>query len=558
MLSRIKVLRILAAVAIGLLLAILIGTVRALPPERIEQLSTGMAGIGWLFGGAALLILTAIALVFWWRPRVRTLVIAAAILAATGATAAYLFRIEGFYGNLVPLFVWRSSPTAEQQFTDYLESQKKADERAASNAVPVKLVETPHDYSGFLGPNRDGHVHGVRLARDWQAHPPKELWRHPVGLGWGSFAIVGDFAFTQEQRGSDETVVCYELRTGRERWAHGDPVRFSGSHGHGPRATPTVAAGRVYTMGGTGLVNCLDASNGRVVWQKNMLPVGSEPGAGNLLWGMAGSPLVLGDEVIVTPGGGPGRSVVALNCSDGSPAWSGGDDPAAYASPILAEIAGVPQIVSFQGAGLAGYEWGRGALLWRQPWVTQGEQMVNVAQPLAVEPFGPPGKNERFFAVSSGYGVGAGLFRVAFEKNEWRVSEIWRNKLLRSKLSNFVAVGNCLYGLDDGTLACLDLKTGQRLWRDGRYGHGQILRVDDLLLIQAESGEIALVEPAPSERREVARLTALDDKTWNHPALAGNVLLVRNDRDAAAFELPTEKIADLPLVSLVHWLNKHL
>lgn len=530
--------RIGAAIAVGLCLAVAISVVQAL---LTRHLLVGLDSLWWFFGGAMAAAIATGALVLWLRPRRRTLAVAAAAVLAAGLAACAMFRLDGFYGNLFPRVVWRWSPTAEQRLAAYQQRRAQSGQTLLGKLPPGTLAPTEHDHPGFLGAGRDGVVRGVHLDRDWRARPPRELWRHPVGRGWGSFAVVGDFAVTQEQRGPQETIVCYDVRSGRERWTHGDAVRFSGPHGDGPRATPTIAAGRVYAIGATGLLTCLDGATGRLIWQQKVLPNPDEGSQSehNLSSGMAGSPLVVGDLVIVSPGGAPGRAVLALHAGDGSLAWSGGDDPAAYSSPMLVSLGGVRQILSFNGAGLRGVDAANGNPLWLHPWVvTQGEKAVNIAQPLMVAPFGPPAWNAGCVLVSSGYGLGVALLRVTRENGAWRTAEVWRNKNLKSKMSNFVVLGQNLYGLDDGVLVCLDVRDGRRLWKRGRYGHGQMLLVKDLLLIQAEGGDVVLVEATPDEHRELAKLKAMDDKTWNHPTLAGRVLLVRNDNQAVAYELP--------------------
>ncbi len=256
---------------------------------------------------------------------------------------------------------------------------------------------------------------------------------------------------------------------------------------------------------------------------------------------MSGSPLVVQDRVIVTPGGEPGRAIMAFACRDGGLAWSSGDDPAAYASPALVRLAGETQLLSFNGAGLRGSALTDGRPLWLFPWITQGErQRVNVAQPIVVTRTETSAPQEGFVLVSSGYEMGTALLRVSVDQGNWQVAEVWHSRALKSKMSNFVVRDGYIYGFDSGILTCLDLRDGQRMWKRGRYGHGQLLLVNDLLLIQAETGEVVLVAATPEEHREMASLTALSGKTWNHAALAGNILVVRSDREAAAYELPEQ------------------
>jgi outer membrane protein assembly factor BamB len=533
-------------VALGLLLGMCVVTWQAADAEVWQRLANGLGAMLWLVPvGLACLGLLLWLLVFSKIDRrVRFCLGGAALLLGGGAAA--LLRFDSFSGSLVPQFAWRWSPAAGQGVALFPidpsgspsgDAATDADSEAGADDGSVdRMSVSKHDYPGFLGADRTGMIDNVRLARDWDRRPPRELWRHPVGMGWSGFALAGECAVTQEQRGSDETVVCYELRTGRERWVHRDATLFTGAgiHGDGPRATPTIHRGRVYALGATGFLNCLDGSSGRLLWQSKVLP---DPGKDNLVWGMAGSPLVVDGKVIVSPGIRPGRSVMAFDLESGQPVWSAGDDPAAYSSPQYVHLGGEPQILVFNGAGLAAHNPTSGRPLWNFPWVTQGVSMVNVAQPLILTGAALGTRNDAVL-ISSGYGEGCALLMIRQGPDGRVVNEIWRNKLLKSKFSNVVSRGPFVYGLDDGVLVCLEAQGGKRRWKQGRYGHGQLLLAGDLLLVQAESGDVVLVEPSPDALHELGRLSALSSKTWNHPALAGSLLVVRNDREAACFELP--------------------
>ena len=345
-------------------------------------------------------------------------------------------------------------------------------------------------------------------------------------MGWRS---------PKKQRGELETVVAYDAGTGDEVWVHGDEIRFEDEHGDGPRSVPTYHNGRIYSIGATGLLNCLDARTGQLVWQQASLDA---PDKNNLLWGMCGAPLIVGENVIVTPGGGESQAIKAYRCDDGTPVFSKGDDPTAYASAAFVELGGVPQFLCFNGAGLRGFS-SEGDPLWLFPWITQGEkQRVNVAQPIVVP--SPEGDEKAgYVLVSSGYGVGIALVRIsATDTGEWQAEPVWTSKSLKSKMSNFVVHDQFIYGFDNGIFACVDLADGRRVWKRGRYGHGQVLLVGDKLLVQTESGEVVLLQATPDGHRELGTLDALADKTWNHAALAGDLLFVRNDREAACYRLP--------------------
>jgi outer membrane protein assembly factor BamB len=390
-------------------------------------------------------------------------------------------------------------------------------------APPARAVSFPQ----FLGPTRSGVVPGVRLARDWSARPPRLVWRKPVGAGWSGFAIDRGVAITQEQRGPQEMVVAYDLLTGTPLWSHGDAVRYdSVIAGDGPRATPTISGRYVAALGSTGLLNVLDFRTGRRVWSKD---IAADNDAPDPEWGRSGSPLVLDGKVIVSAGGPGGRSLVAYDLRTGARVWSGGDDGVGYASPTVLTLLGRPQIVISNRETLAGHDPETGAVLWSQKWVRE----PTVAMPIRIA--------DDLVLGSTGYGIGSKLVRLtAGPDGTIAPSLAWESPRLKAKFTNPVLHDGFVYGLDDGVLVCLDVSTGERRWRAGRYGHGQTLLVDGLLLVTTEDGDIVLVEATPAAHRELSRITAFDAKTWNPPAVAGPYLLVRTDKQAALYELAVE------------------
>ena len=461
-------------------------------------------------------------LLFFSRLRWRIRLLAFGVVVLIILLSTTLFRVKGFSGDLVPLLEWRWS--------------EKTAESLMGNA-PTTPGAFSKAYPQFLGPHRNGTVQGIKLARDWSKRPPQLLWRQPIGAGWSAFAVVGSSAITQEQRGEYEMVVCYDLKSGREQWSHSDHDRYEATPaGVGPRATPTIVEDRVYTLGATGILNCLDLTTGERIWSEDIL---YDNGAELASWGISGSPLVLDDLVVVSAGGRDGKSLVAYHKDTGERVWRAGSDPAGYSSPLITTLAGIPQILIFNFASVVAHNPNRGQVLWRHPWPNTTEC---IAQPVPL-----PG--DRLF-VSSGYGIGCKLFQIVRdEDNQLKAALMWETPRLKAKFTNVVHRDGYIYGLDDGVLVCLDLVDGQRKWKRGRYGHGQIILVDDpdgvknqngLLLVSAESGDVLLVEVNPNESKELARFPALASKTWNNPALAGQYLLVRNDREAACYELPLE------------------
>lgn len=415
--------------------------------------------------------------------------------------------------------------------------------QAAPAGKPATVVwrETPHDYPKFLGTGPWAEARGVRLETDWDAHPPRLAWKQAIGAGWSGFAVVGDYAITQEQRGDEELVVCYEVATGEVAWTHADPVRWdppgSGALGGvGPRATPTVHEARVFTHGATGIVNCLNARTGERLWSHDTL---DQHETENVMWGKAGSPLVVDDQVIVSVGAAE-ASLVAYDIATGEVAWTAGGRRSSYATPVLAELAGVRQILVVNEDAVTAHRAEDGAVLWEHPWLGSSDTNASSSQPVPV--------GDDRVLLSKGYGEGAELIAIAMgEDGRLSSTTVWKNQaVLRTKMCNVVVRDGYAYGLNDGILQCVDLATGESQWKKRRtpkFGHGQIMLVGDVLLALSELGEVILAEASPRRYRELAAMQAIEGVTWNNPALAGRWLLVRNAEQAACFELP---LRDLP------------
>ena len=449
-----------------------------------------------------------------WRVRLAGLLLLA--LLVFGLTR--LLRFDGaINGSGTPVVVWKWKPKR----TGNIGALKMIAPPEATN-LETGIVED----SGYLGPARNGVLEKVSLNPDWTSHPPQQLWRQPIGLGWSSFAISGPRAFTQEQRGENELIVCYQVASGSILWAHTNHVRFSETMGgDGPRATPTVSGGRLYALGGTGILDCLDAASGKLLWSRDTL---KENGLPNLVFGKACSPLVFDDLVVVNGGETNGPTLLAYHLNDGSAAWRAGSDKASYSSPTLVTLAGRRQIVSINGGSVTGHDPACGAVLWSYAW---SGDWPKCAQPIALP-------TDRLFVAAS-FNAGSVLLQIsAAPDGKLSVAEKWKNRHMKSEFSNIVTRDGFAYGLDDGILACIDLATGERKWKDGHYGHGHVLLVGDLLLVQTEQGPVAVVEAKPTGFREMANFPALQSKTWNVPVVAGDCLLVRNDQDAACYKLP--------------------
>ncbi len=508
--------------------------IRWWPAKIILLLDIGFVGWVWVFFDGirqytmmgtimaqiiALLLLT-IWLLFGSRLRWKT-----RLLAFTGAAFIlwlffFLFPVKEITADFVPTLGWRwaTSKSLQTESLDIKNSVEFGDQSTA----------TDFNYPQFLGSARNGKISGIKLISDWETRPPKQMWRQPIGEGWSGFAVVGDFAITQEQREEKELVVCYDLKSGKIYWQHSEVARFDSVAflgGIGPRATPTISDGRVYALGGSGILNCLDLKDGNQIWVKNII---NENNAQLIEWGVAGSPLVLDSLVVVSPGGTNGHSLVAYHRDTGEQIWSAGNDRAGYSSPLVTTIAGIRQILIFNWDNVVAHAPNTGEILWQFPWTGNTQR---VAQPVILS-------GDRVF-ITSGYGVGSKLLKINKDMNgNISPTLLWKSNRMKAKFANVIAIDEFIYGLDDGILACIDLKAGKRQWKKGRYGHGQMILVDNLLLITTEKGDVVLVEPSPEEHKELARFSAIEGKTWNNPALAGPYLLVRNGQEAACYELP--------------------
>lgn len=398
----------------------------------------------------------------------------------------------------------------------------------AAASVPAQSPTPARDpvasWTDFRGPARDGVYRQRAVAATWPAGGPRLLWKQPIGEGHASFVVAHGVAYTIEQRRDREVVSAYDTATGRERWTNGWDAFFSESlGGDGPRATPTYADGILYALGAAGELRALRADSGTVVWRTNIL---RDAGAENLQWGMSASPLIVDGKVIVQPGG-RGASMVAYGVSTGQVVWKALDDMQAYVSPVLVTLAGRQQIVTITGNRAIGVSIDDGSLLWSYPWAT--DNAINVAQPIVLGP-------SRLF-LSSGYGKGAAAIEIAPGGERFDVTTLWQHIRMKNKLSSSVLLDGHIYGLDEGILACVEAATGRLAWKGGRYGHGQLLLAGDRLLITTETGELALVHATPAGHQELARVPGIEGRTWNVPAIENGILLVRNAREMAAFDV---------------------
>lgn len=456
-----------------------------------------------------------------------------------------LLLLVGFYARLLPVEAEMDGDAGivgwrwRWEEPDVKLNLPQAGRGAPTPVIPESEPTTAansNDYPGFLGGNPWPEVDHVQLAEDWSTDPPQELWRRSIGAGWSGFAVAGRVAVTQEQRGPNELVVAYDVATGEPLWYHSDPVRWDPDGGGalggiGPRATPAIDQGRVYTHGATGTLNCLDLETGEAVWSIDTL---AEHGANNVVWGKAGSPVILDDLVLVSVGGKANQSLVAYEQQTGDVAWSAGVRQSSYATPAVMMLAGKRQIVCVNENSVTAHDAEGGQVLWEHPWPNDSGSNAAASQPL-------PAGEDRVW-LSMGYGVGAQLIYVSQDQGKWKAKLLWKRPVLKTKLTNVVLRDGYAYGISDGRFfQCVEIETGKSVWRERRsprFGHGQILLVQDHILVLCESGEVVLIRATPEGYEERGAFAAIEGVTWNNPALSGDRLLVRNAEEAACFVLP--------------------
>jgi outer membrane protein assembly factor BamB len=533
--------------------ALILMVVAVAAARMLVDPSISGAGQGMLVYGLSLPVMM-FALTVWAAAtrnlQTRTRRIALAVTVVVACLPFLVTRTDGV-GGPNPIH-WRWTPTAEEILlaqgeepvtplppapapaeppkieTPAAPVEKKPDtakaEPAPSPAPPASVAPRPAEWPGFRGPLRDGVVRNIQINTDWTASPPSEIWRRPIGPGWSSFAVRGDLLYTQEQRGEEELVSCYRVSTGEPVWRHRDPVRFYESNGGaGPRATPTIHEDRVFAHGATGILNALDAQTGKLLWTRN---AAADTRREVPYWGIASSPLVIDNLVIVAAA----STLAAYDVATGNLKWQGPRYGGGYSSPHRVTLDGVEQVVLLGGPGAISVNPADGTVLWIHEWA---------AGPMVQPAITDNGDILVNHVVATG-GVATRRLRVTKGPDGWKQEELWTSNGLKPNFNDFVVHEGHAYGFDNNILAAINLETGQRVWKGGRYGNGQLVLVQDsdVLLVTSEDGELALVSATPDKYTEIAKIRIFESKTWNHPVIVRDLLLVRNGEEMAAFRLP--------------------
>lgn len=505
------------------LFGFLLVCVEAALAARFSHRSIGPFGI-WM--GVVPLMASLIVIWFFLAKRLalRWVRAGAALVATVTLGSSLLARVDGADSSLRTKRHWRWTPTTEEQFLANTRSLPAAAGRPQPGPG-ASLEPSALDWVAFRGKDRDGVVHGTTIATNWTEHPPKLVWKHGVGPAWSSLIVVGNRLFTQEQRGEKELVVCYDAGSGAEVWAHEDMTRFDEPvSGPGPRATPTFAGGRLYALGGTGRLNCLETGTGRVVWTRD---IKEDSGAPVPMWAFASSPLVSEQLVIVHAGGEAGKGLLAYRAASGELAWAVPAGLSSYSSPQLTTLAGVPQCLMLHDSGLTAVDPATGKKFWQTGLAIKNSPRSG--QPRLV------GGNQLLVAALGG--LGCSLVEVSRKGDDWTVSSKWDTRELKPEFPDFVVHQGHAYGFDVALFCCLELANGKRTWKEGRYGRGQVVLLADqgALLISSETGELILLAADARAHNELGRFQAVEGKTWNHAVVRGDRLYLRNAQEMACY-----------------------
>lgn len=448
--------------------------------------------------------------------------------AALGFGAWNLVRSEGVTGDFVVEFKPRWTVPAEK---DYLSSRKASTNGETSSSPESPPESTSPESNGapwpeFRGPNRDGTVAEVVLNEDWEKSPPELLWKRAIGPGWSSFAVAENHLFTQEQIGDEEAVICLNADTGDTLWTFSAKGRFAEEMGGiGPRATPTYHSRQIFAVGADGMVVCLDAQNGKEKWRRELKEDAQRTPP---TWGFSSSPLIVDDLVVVHAGGAGDKGIFAYDQADGSIRWQAASGDHSYSSPQKGTFNDVSGILMATNDGLQFLDPKDGSTIWNHEWKIATYRAVQTVV------------NGNSIYVASSMGNGIRKLDVSFADGTWKVESDWTSRDLKPDFNDMVSYQGALYGFDATIFGAVSMDTGKRLWKKGRYGAGQVLLLSESgqMLVAAENGELVLLRASQEKLDEVARIPAIESKTWNHPVVVKDRIYLRNSQQAACYKLP--------------------
>ncbi|MCG8608703.1 PQQ-like beta-propeller repeat protein [bacterium] len=382
-----------------------------------------------------------------------------------------------------------------------------------------------HDWPQWLGPNRDGLSSEKGLLKSWPADGPTEIWRTKIGDGYSAISVVSDRLYTMYATGSEERLVCLNAQSGQELWRfRTDGSVWVDQWGNGPRSTPTVDNNVVFVVGAKAKLYAVNAKTGKQIWGHDLV---SSYDAKIPTWGVATSPLVYENLLVVDVGGKNGNGLVAFNKSTGKVEWKSKTSMPGYSAPIAVRVGGVDQILAFTGTALLSVSPATGARYWNYSWRTNYD--VNAATPVFIAP-------DRVF-ISSGYGKGAAVLKINTDDGSATVDEVWKSRVMRNHFGSSILLDGHLYGFDESTLKSVDVNTQETKWAKRGLGKGSLIFADDHLIVLSDKGKLVLAEATPKDYVEKASAQVLKGRCWTVPTLAGGKLYVRNQKEMACYDI---------------------
>lgn len=401
------------------------------------------------------------------------------------------------------------------------------------HAEPIAAqTDAKGEWPQILGPQRNGLSSETGLLDRFPEDGPKEVWRVPGGVGMSGLAISRGRVLTLVQRKEEQWLISLDVKSGEQIWQTPLAPEYQNAMGNGPRATPAIAGEHVFVFTGEGILSAHQFEDGKQLWSHNVL---KELSGKEAEYGMACSPLVVGDQVIVTAGAAKG-TLVAFDTKSGKQLWTAGKDPAGYSSPALLNVGGRKQIVAFTGNSALGVDPAKGSVLWRYPFKTNFD--CNITTPLEI-------KGNVF--LSSGEDHGSVLLNLKPKADTFEISEVWSSlgnkSVLRNEWQTSMLLDGFLYGMDNvggagpiTHLTCIDAATGDRKWQQARFGKGNLIAADGKLFISTMKGELVLVRANPERYEELSRATVLGS-TRQAPALSNGRLFLRDDKEIVCLDV---------------------
>jgi outer membrane protein assembly factor BamB len=396
-----------------------------------------------------------------------------------------------------------------------------------SNAVRGQST----DWAQWGGPHRDFKSDVKGLAASWPATGPRRLWSRELGDGYSAIAFAGGKLYTMYRSGEQDVVVAMDAATGKTVWEYRYDAPFTSEYelmqGPGPRSMPLVVGDRVYAVGATGKLHCLDKQNGKVVWAHDLL---QEFNGTLRVRGYSCNPIAYKNTVIMMVGGA-GHALVAFNQKDGTVAWMKQDFVNAYSSPLLINVNGQDQLVAFMYDDIIGVDPNNGDLFWSHPHRT--EAGVNVSMPVWGE--------DNLLFCSSGYDGGSQVLKLTRTGNKTAVEQVWASKLMRIHFGNAIRLGNYVYAssgdFGPAPFTAIDVTTGQVVWRNRGVTRATAVLADKRFILLDEDVNLALATAAPEGLTIISKIELLTNTAWTVPTLAGTTLYVRDRKNVMALDL---------------------